>query len=49
VQGKAPKGPRQPDPLQTTFGFGNAGNQRRGNQQPRGGAADHGMPRRRKG
>jgi 23S rRNA pseudouridine2605 synthase len=49
VQGKAPKGPRQPDPLQTTFGFGNAGSQRRGNQQPRGGAADHGMPRRRKG
>ncbi|CAN7523473.1 pseudouridine synthase [Pseudoduganella sp. LjRoot289] len=46
---KGPKGPRQPDPLQTTFGFGNAGGPRRGNQQPRGGAADHGMPRRRKG
>ncbi len=44
----AAKGPRQPDPLQTTFGFGNAGAPRR-NQQPRGGAADHGMPRRRKG
>ncbi|KQQ47102.1 ribosomal large subunit pseudouridine synthase B [Duganella sp. Leaf126] len=44
----AGKGPRQPDPLQTTFGFGNAGAPRRG-QQPRGGASDHGMPRRRKG
>jgi 23S rRNA pseudouridine2605 synthase len=47
-QAKGPRGPRQPDPLQTTFGFGNAGAPRR-NQQPRGGAADHGMPRRRKG
>ncbi|MBY0240920.1 MAG: rRNA pseudouridine synthase [Burkholderiaceae bacterium] len=42
--------PRQPDPLQTTFGFAGAGagGQRRGGQ-PRGGAMDHGMPRRRKG
>jgi len=40
------KGPRQPDPLQTTFGFGNAGGNRRpqGPQGPRG--ADHGLPRR---
>jgi 23S rRNA pseudouridine2605 synthase len=46
----AGKGPRQPDPLQTTFGFGNSsGAPRRGQQQPRGGASDHGMPRRRKG
>jgi 23S rRNA pseudouridine2605 synthase len=42
------RGPRQPDPLQTTFGFGNSGAPRRG-QPPRGGAIDHGMPRRRKG
>ncbi|MYM89997.1 pseudouridine synthase, partial [Rugamonas sp. FT82W] len=42
------RGPRQPDPLQTTFGFGNASAPRR-NQPPRGGAIDHGMPRRRKG
>jgi 23S rRNA pseudouridine2605 synthase len=37
---------RQPDPLQTTFGFANAGSARRsqGPQGPRG--ADHGMPRR---
>ncbi|MDB5920873.1 MAG: rRNA pseudouridylate synthase, partial [Massilia sp.] len=43
--GGAPKG-RQPDPLQTTFGFGNAGSARRaqGPQGPRG--ADHGLPRR---
>jgi 23S rRNA pseudouridine2605 synthase len=48
-QAKGPsRGPRQPDPLQTTFGFGNAGAPRR-NQPPRGGAIDHGMPRRRKG
>ncbi|SFV10661.1 pseudouridine synthase [Pseudoduganella namucuonensis] len=46
--GKGPRGPRQPDPLQTTFGFANAGAPRRGGQ-PRGGATDHGMPRRRKG
>ncbi|MES2900952.1 MAG: pseudouridine synthase [Pseudomonadota bacterium] len=42
------KGPRQPDPLQTTFGFGNSGgggNRRpQGPQGPRG--ADHGLPRR---
>jgi 23S rRNA pseudouridine2605 synthase len=38
--------PRQPDPLQTTFGFGNASGARRpqGPQGPR--AADHGLPRR---
>lgn len=41
------RGPRQPDPLQTTFGFGGQ-QQRRGGGQPRGGAIDHGMPRRRK-
>src|SRR5471032_1340786 len=46
--GKGPQRPRQPDPLQTTFGFGNAAGPRRG-QPPRGGAIDHGMPRRRKG
>ncbi len=43
----AARGPRQPDPLQTTFGFGNAGGANRrpqGPQGPRG--ADHGMPRR---
>ncbi|WP_426105555.1 23S rRNA pseudouridine(2605) synthase RluB [Massilia sp. TSP1-1-2] len=43
----APRGPRQPDPLQTTFGFGNAGGGSRrpqGPQGPRG--ADHGLPRR---
>jgi 23S rRNA pseudouridine2605 synthase len=37
------KGPRQPDPLQTTFGFGGAGQNRRP-QTPR--LSDHGMPRR---
>lgn len=37
--------PRQPDPLQTTFGFaGNGGGARRGGQGPRG--AEHGLPRR---
>jgi len=37
--------PRQPDPLQTTFGFaGNGGGARRGGQGPR--VADQGMPRR---
>ena len=38
--------PRQPDPLQTTFGFGNASGARRpqGPQGPR--SADHGLPRR---
>ncbi|WP_295992751.1 pseudouridine synthase [Rugamonas sp.] len=45
--GNGPQRPRQPDPLQTTFGFGNAGGARRG-QAPRGGAIDHGTPRRRK-
>jgi 23S rRNA pseudouridine2605 synthase len=43
----AAKGPRQPDPLQTTFGFGNAGGggkRPQGPQGPRG--ADHGIPRR---
>jgi 23S rRNA pseudouridine2605 synthase len=49
-QAKGPsRGPRQPDPLQTTFGFGAASGAPRRGQQPRGGAADHGMPRRRKG
>ena len=42
------KGPRQPDPLQTTFGFGNGGGggarRPQGPQGPRG--ADHGIPRR---
>ena len=37
------KGPRQPDPLQTTFGFGGAGQNRRP-QGPR--VSDSGMPRR---
>ena len=37
------KGPRQPDPLQTTFGFAGAGQNRR-SQGPR--VSDHGMPRR---
>lgn len=37
--------PRQPDPLQTTFGFaGTGGGGRRGGQGPRG--SEHGMPRR---
>jgi 23S rRNA pseudouridine2605 synthase len=41
----AAKGPRQPDPLQTTFGFGNAaGRRQQGPQGPRGGA--QGLPRR---
>ncbi|WP_343730311.1 23S rRNA pseudouridine(2605) synthase RluB [Duganella sp.] len=49
-QSKGPgRGPRQPDPLQTTFGFGAASGAPRRGQQPRGGAMDHGMPRRRKG
>jgi 23S rRNA pseudouridine2605 synthase len=39
----AGKGPRQPDPLQTTFGFAGNGQSRRG-QGPR--VSDHGMPRR---
>ena len=54
-QGQGKGGPRQPDPLMTTFGFAGQGHghgqgqQRRGGHQPRGGASDHGMPRRRKG
>jgi len=54
-KGKGQNGPRQPDPLMTTFGFAGQGHghgqgqQRRGGHQPRGGASDHGMPRRRKG
>jgi len=44
---KGGRGPKQPDPLQTTFGF--AGQQPRRGGPPRGGAIDHGMPRRRKG
>jgi 23S rRNA pseudouridine2605 synthase len=36
--------PRQPDPLQTTFGFGNAGGARRGSGGSRG--AEPGLPRR---
>ncbi|WP_306396137.1 23S rRNA pseudouridine(2605) synthase RluB [Telluria beijingensis] len=37
--------PRQPDPLQTTFGFaGSGGGGRRGGQGPRG--SEHGLPRR---
>ncbi len=37
--------PKQPDPLQTTFGFaGTGGGGRRGGQGPRG--SEHGMPRR---
>jgi 23S rRNA pseudouridine2605 synthase len=43
--GAPPKGPRQPDPLQTTFGFAGAKAGRpQGPQGPRG--ADHGIPRR---
>jgi 23S rRNA pseudouridine2605 synthase len=50
------RGARQPDPLQTTFGFGNSGSRRSAGQgqgqarpssQSRGGS-DQGMPRRRK-
>jgi 23S rRNA pseudouridine2605 synthase len=41
--GGGAKGPRQPDPLQTTFGFAGAGQNRR-SQGPR--VSDHGMPRR---
>jgi len=50
-QRKGPqRGPRQPDPLQTTFGFGGgAAGAKRGGHAMRGGASDHGMPRRRKG
>jgi 23S rRNA pseudouridine2605 synthase len=42
-QGRSGKGPRQPDPLQTTFGFAGGGQNRRG-QGPR--VSDSGMPRR---
>jgi len=42
-QGGGGKGPRQPDPLQTTFGFAGAGQNRRP-QGPR--VSDSGMPRR---
>ena len=42
-QGSGSKGPRQPDPLQTTFGFAGAGQNRRP-QGPR--VSDSGMPRR---
>jgi 23S rRNA pseudouridine2605 synthase len=35
---------RQPDPLQTTFGFAGTGGGRRGGQGPRG--SEHGLPRR---
>jgi 23S rRNA pseudouridine2605 synthase len=38
------KAPRQPDPLQTTFGFAGTGGGRRGGQGPRG--SEHGVPRR---
>jgi 23S rRNA pseudouridine2605 synthase len=41
--GGGSKGPRQPDPLQTTFGFAGAGQNRR-SQGPR--VSDPGMPRR---
>ncbi|WP_426074315.1 23S rRNA pseudouridine(2605) synthase RluB [Janthinobacterium sp. DSP2-3-3] len=60
AEGRAPqRGPRQPDPLQTTFGFANtgprrnaggAGGQARSGGQPRGGmdrGGMDGMPRRR--
>ncbi|MCC2971730.1 23S rRNA pseudouridine(2605) synthase RluB [Massilia sp. IC2-476] len=36
--------PKQPDPLQTTFGFAGTGGGRRGGQGPRG--SEHGLPRR---
>ncbi|MGF6275506.1 23S rRNA pseudouridine2605 synthase [Massilia sp. UYP11] len=43
--GAASSRPRQPDPLQTTFGFaGTGGGGRRGGQGPRG--SEHGLPRR---
>jgi 23S rRNA pseudouridine2605 synthase len=40
----AARAPRQPDPLQTTFGFAGTGGGRRGGQGPRG--SEHGLPRR---
>jgi len=42
--GKTSNRPRQPDPLQTTFGFAGTGGGRRGGQGPRG--SEHGLPRR---
>ncbi len=44
-QSRGPKGPRQPDPLQTTFGFGNAGSARRSQARPAA-PSEHGLPRR---
>jgi 23S rRNA pseudouridine2605 synthase len=43
-RGGGSKTPRQPDPLQTTFGFAGTGGGRRGGQGPRG--SEHGLPRR---
>jgi 23S rRNA pseudouridine2605 synthase len=42
--GGASSRPREPDPLQTTFGFAGTGGGRRGGQGPRG--SEHGLPRR---
>jgi len=42
--GKTSSRPKQPDPLQTTFGFAGTGGGRRGGQGPRG--SEHGLPRR---
>lgn len=42
--GKQSGRPKQPDPLQTTFGFAGTGGGRRGGQGPRG--SEHGLPRR---
>ncbi|WP_288379117.1 23S rRNA pseudouridine(2605) synthase RluB [uncultured Massilia sp.] len=42
--GKQSSRPKQPDPLQTTFGFAGTGGGRRGGQGPRG--SEHGLPRR---
>lgn len=42
--GKSSNRPKQPDPLQTTFGFAGTGGGRRGGQGPRG--SEHGLPRR---
>ena len=42
--GKTSNRPKQPDPLQTTFGFAGTGGGRRGGQGPRG--SEHGLPRR---
>ncbi|CAN7539715.1 23S rRNA pseudouridine(2605) synthase RluB [Massilia sp. LjRoot122] len=43
-KGGASSRPKQPDPLQTTFGFAGTGGGRRGGQGPRG--SEHGLPRR---